>query len=65
MGKLPRLKAREAENILFKNGFILHRQKGSHKIYMKNDKRIVIPYHAGKILHPKIVKELLEIIVEY
>jgi predicted RNA binding protein YcfA (HicA-like mRNA interferase family) len=31
MGKLPRLKAREAENILFKNGFILHRQKGSHK----------------------------------
>ncbi len=63
MAKLPKLTAKEAEKILFKNKFILDRQKGSHKIYIKNSNRIVIPFHAGKILHPKIVKELLEIIL--
>ena len=63
MNKLPRLTAREAEKILLKNKFVLDRQKGSHKIYIKNSNRIVIPYHSGKILHPKIVKEVLEIIL--
>ncbi len=64
MDKLPRLTSKEAEKILFKNKFILDRQKGSHKIYIKNNKRIVIPNHSGKILHPKIIKELFEIIDE-
>jgi predicted RNA binding protein YcfA (HicA-like mRNA interferase family) len=58
--KLPRLTAQEAESILLKAGFQLIRTKGSHRIYMKEDKRIVIPFHAGKTLHPKIVKEIFE-----
>lgn len=60
--KLPKLNSKEAEKLLFENGFILDRQKGSHRIYKKDNKRIVIPYHSGKILHPKIIKELFEIL---
>ena len=59
MPKLPRLTAPEAESLLIKAGFKLLRTKGSHRIYVKGDKRIVIPFHAGKILHPKICKKVL------
>ncbi|MBW1940691.1 MAG: type II toxin-antitoxin system HicA family toxin [Deltaproteobacteria bacterium] len=58
-----RLTAKEAEKILLDSGFELLRQKGSHRIYGKESKRMVIPFHTGKILHPKIVKELFEIII--
>jgi predicted RNA binding protein YcfA (HicA-like mRNA interferase family) len=60
--KSPRLKAKEAEKILFDKDFTLLRQKGSHRIYGKGSKRMILPFHARKILHPKIVKELFEII---
>jgi predicted RNA binding protein YcfA (HicA-like mRNA interferase family) len=40
------------------------RSKGSHRIYFKENIRVVIPFHAGKILHPKIVKEVIEAIGE-
>jgi predicted RNA binding protein YcfA (HicA-like mRNA interferase family) len=60
--KLPRLTAKGAEKILLDSGFTFLRQKGSHRIYGKALKRMVIPFHSGKILHPKIVKELFEII---
>ena len=60
--KLPKLNSKEAEKLLFENGFILDRQKGSHRIYKKDNKRMVIPYHSGKILHPKIIKEHFEIL---
>jgi predicted RNA binding protein YcfA (HicA-like mRNA interferase family) len=58
--KLPILDAKEAERMLLKAGFLLIRSKGSHRIYEKEKLRIVIPYHVGKSLHPKIVKEILE-----
>lgn len=59
--KLPRLKPDEVIRIVEKLGFYLARQSGSHKIY-KNAKgiRITIPYHKGKILHPKIIKSILK-----
>ncbi len=60
--KLPRLTAKEAENLLFDNGFEFERQRGSHKIYKKGSQRMVLPHHSGKILHPKIIKELFEIL---
>ncbi|QQS36790.1 MAG: type II toxin-antitoxin system HicA family toxin [Ignavibacteriales bacterium] len=56
------MKAAEAEKILLENGFIFIRTRGSHKIYMKNEARVVIPFHKGKILHPKIVKQVLKAI---
>jgi predicted RNA binding protein YcfA (HicA-like mRNA interferase family) len=56
--KSPRLTASEAEKLLLKAGFSLMRSKGSHRIYFKNGVRIVIPFHSGHILHPKIIKQL-------
>lgn len=60
MPEYPRLTAKEAEKILLQNGFIIDRQKGSHKIYIKENIRMVLPHHSGKILHPKIVKQVFE-----
>jgi len=57
----PKLTAKEAENLLFEYGFVLDRQKGSHRIYKKENQRMVIPHHVGEVLHPKIVKELFEL----
>ncbi|MGD0663431.1 MAG: type II toxin-antitoxin system HicA family toxin [Syntrophorhabdales bacterium] len=61
MPKLPRLSAAEAENMLLQAGFRLERSKGSHRIYMKEKQRIIIPFHTGKILHPKIVNQVLKV----
>jgi predicted RNA binding protein YcfA (HicA-like mRNA interferase family) len=62
--KLPRLTAQEAEKLLLKAGFEMIRSKGSHRIYKRGDKRIVVPFHTGSILHPKIVKKVLKSIEE-
>jgi predicted RNA binding protein YcfA (HicA-like mRNA interferase family) len=56
---LPRMTAREIISIVEKRGFSLVRQSGSHKIYKnKQGKRLTIPFHAGKILHPKVLKNI-------
>jgi len=62
--KLPLLTAKEAESLLLKAGFLLIRTKGSHRVYSKNDIRIVIPFHVGKNLHPKITKSVFNAIDE-
>jgi predicted RNA binding protein YcfA (HicA-like mRNA interferase family) len=64
MPEYPRLTAKEAEKLLLHNGFALDRQKGSHRIYTKKSHRMVLPTHAGEILHPKIIKQLFEVIHE-
>lgn len=60
MSKLPRLTAREIIIVLGKAGFSLVRQSGSHQIF-KNaaGKRVTVPFHASKILHPKVLKSIL------
>ena len=60
MSKLPRLTARQIVAVLEKLGFSLARQSGSHMIY-KNaaGKRVTVPFHASKILHPKLLKSIL------
>ena len=62
MPKLPKLTPDEAESLLLKAGFELIRSKGSHRIYIKKNVRVVIPFHSNKILHPKIVKQIVEAI---
>ncbi len=62
MPKLPRLTPEEAEKMLLRAGFMHIRSKGSHKIYQKGHERFVLPFHKGKILHPKIIKALMEAI---
>jgi predicted RNA binding protein YcfA (HicA-like mRNA interferase family) len=48
--------------MLLKAGFRLVRKRGSHRIYIKSTSRMVLPFHPGKVLHPKIVKQLQEAI---
>ncbi|HEX4133116.1 MAG TPA: type II toxin-antitoxin system HicA family toxin [Bryobacteraceae bacterium] len=62
--KLPRWTAAEAEKALLLAGFQLLRSKGSHRIYGKRELRVTVPFHGAAILHPKIVKQALEIIDE-
>ena len=60
MSFLQKITATEAVSALKKAGFFLARQKGSHKLFKHpTGIRIVLPFHVGKILHPKIVKEVL------
>ena len=62
MPKIPRITSQEAEKMLVQAGFSLIRSKGSHRIYCKENSRFILPYHKGRILHPKIVKQLMEMI---
>ncbi|NWF92292.1 MAG: type II toxin-antitoxin system HicA family toxin [Syntrophaceae bacterium] len=33
---------------------------GSHKIYKNREgKRVTVPYHSGKVLHPKVLASIL------
>jgi predicted RNA binding protein YcfA (HicA-like mRNA interferase family) len=64
MPRVPRLTAAEVEAMLLKAGFVWLRSKGSHRIYSKRDRRVVVPFHSGATLHPKIIKQVLEAIEE-
>jgi predicted RNA binding protein YcfA (HicA-like mRNA interferase family) len=59
--KLPRITADEVIRTLERAGFKLSRQSGSHKIY-KNlaGKRVTVPYHKGRVLHPKVLSSILK-----
>jgi predicted RNA binding protein YcfA (HicA-like mRNA interferase family) len=58
--KLPRYTAAEAERLLLNAGFSLLRSRGSHRIYQRRSNRLVLPFHTGKTLHPKIVKQVID-----
>jgi predicted RNA binding protein YcfA (HicA-like mRNA interferase family) len=60
MPRLPRLTARQIIVALEKSGFSLTRQSGSHLIF-KNAarKRVPVPFHAAKTLHPKVLQSIL------
>jgi predicted RNA binding protein YcfA (HicA-like mRNA interferase family) len=64
VARLTRLTAVAAERKLLQSGFLLLRSKGSHRINFRAGQRVVIPFHRGKILHPKIVKEVIEAVGE-
>jgi len=64
MPKARRLTASDAESLLLKAGFELWRSKDSHRIYGKGEFRITVPFHSGRVLHPKIVKQVVETIAE-
>jgi len=58
--RLPRVTAAQIVRVLEKQGFRLTRQSGSHRIY-KNEagKRVTVPFHSGKTLHPKVLRSIL------
>ena len=47
MSRLPALSPKKIVELLESKGFVLHRTKGSHRIYFnpETEKRVVIPYH--------------------
>lgn len=58
--KTLRFNARQIIKLIEAKGFSLSRQSGSHMIfYNKKGVRVTIPNHASKIIHPKIVKNIL------
>ncbi len=60
MPRLPRVTARQIVAALEKAGFGLARQSGSHMIYKNaSGKRVTVPFHGSKILHPKVLKSIL------
>jgi len=59
-GKLPRVTAAEVIRVLERSGFLLVRQSGSHKIFRNEEgKRATVPFHSGRILHPKVLRSIL------
>ena len=58
--KLPRISPDKIIKALVKLGFSEVRQSGSHKIF-KNESgiRITVPYHSGRTIHPKVLREIL------
>lgn len=58
--KLPRISPDKIIKALIKLGFSEVRQSGSHKIF-KNESgiRVTVPYHSGKTIHPKVLREIL------
>lgn len=59
--KIPRVSANKVIRVLERTGFTMVRQSGSYKIYKnKEGVRVTIPYHSGKIIHPKIIKNILK-----
>lgn len=57
---LPRVTATEVIRVLNKIDFELSRQSGSHRIYKNLEgRRVTVPFHSGKILHPKTLKSIL------
>jgi predicted RNA binding protein YcfA (HicA-like mRNA interferase family) len=58
--RVPRVTAAQVIRVLEKMGFELTRQSGSHRIYKNAEgRRATVPFHAGEILHPKLLKNIL------
>jgi predicted RNA binding protein YcfA (HicA-like mRNA interferase family) len=59
--QLPRLTAREVQRELEKRGFEVVRRRGSHVILRDGQgRRVTLPCHSGKTLHPKILAAIME-----
>ena len=64
MPRLPRWTAADAERALLRAGFDHLRSKGSHRIYARGNLRVTVPFHGVVVLHPKIIKQVIEMIEE-
>jgi len=58
--RLPRITASEVIRAIERHGFEFSRQKGGHKIYKNAEgRRVTVPYHEGRTLHPKVLKSIM------
>lgn len=59
MSNVPVLKPREVERTLEKLGFVVVRQRGSHKQYRHPDGRgTTVPHHAGRDISPILLRQI-------
>lgn len=59
MSDVPVLKSREVEAILLRLGFVLSRQRGSHRQYRHADGRgTTVPFHAGRDISPSLLRKI-------
>ncbi len=54
MTGLPALTSKKLIKVFEKIGFEFIRQKGSHRIYRKDNRLIVIPYHTKDLKRPTV-----------
>jgi len=47
--KLPALKPKDVIRILEKLGFQLYRQRGSHRIFVKDEYQVIVPFHNREL----------------
>lgn len=53
---IPILKPKEVIRILLKLGFEFYRQTGSHRIYVKDELQVVVPYHTKDLKKGTLVQ---------
>ena len=60
--RLPRITATELLHALGRDGWTEHRQRGSHVVLRHATKpgRVVLPVHAGAIIKPKVLDDVLK-----
>jgi predicted RNA binding protein YcfA (HicA-like mRNA interferase family) len=59
MGKVPVLKPREVISILHNLGFVMIRQRGSHKQFRHADGRgTTVPDHQGRDIAPALLRQI-------
>ncbi len=59
MGKVPVLKPREVIRILHNLGFVVARQRGSHKQFRHEDGRgTTVPDHQGRDIAPPLLRQI-------
>ena len=49
MAKLPQLTSAQVEKLLLKLEFVFKRQKGNHRVYIKNGSVITVPFRKKPI----------------
>jgi predicted RNA binding protein YcfA (HicA-like mRNA interferase family) len=61
MSKLPIVNAKQLEKLLILLGFVIHRQKGSHKFYKHpSGKYTTIPHHSNEDLSRPLLRTILK-----
>ncbi|MDR0581734.1 MAG: type II toxin-antitoxin system HicA family toxin [Prevotellaceae bacterium] len=58
------MKSSELIKIAQENKWQLDHQSGSHRAYVKNGKKVVIPFHGSKEVPTGTCKKILKIITE-
>ncbi len=59
MGNIPALKPGEVISILERLGFVMTRQRGSHKQFRHLDgRRTTVPFHKGRDISPVLLQQI-------